>query len=383
MHILIIPSWYPAKPGDIVGSFFREQAIAIHNKGIKVGVIAPMIRSIRGYCNILAGFGLQKEIDKGVATYRFKSLNITPRFNKLLRYHWLLLGCRLFKEYVKEHGFPDIVHVHSMDKGIFLAHQIYQRYGIPYLITEHSTAFAQGLVSTALLSELEGPVIRAKKRIAVSQPFARLLEKHFPGTKWDYVPNIVSQRFLDFNERKVVGRGFRFLNICFLTEKKRIDNLIKAFSILHRDYTDIQLIIGGDGPCRKHLEQLSVSLGVESNVKFIGMLSRNQVVEEMASSNAFVLSSDYETFGVVLVEALALGKPVIATRCGGPESIVNEEVGCLVEKNNVEALYEGMKSIYEHEYDRSKIKNYCVENFSERAVVEKLEEIYCEILMMK
>ena len=79
------------------------------------------------------------------------------------------------------------------------------------------------------------------------------------------------------------------------------------------------------------LEALVQEKALTEQVTFLGSLTREQVRQEVSEADAFVLSSEYETFGVVVIEALALGKPVIATRCGGPESIVVPSVGYLVE----------------------------------------------------
>ena len=121
---------------------------------------------------------------------------------------------------------------------------------------------------------------------------------------------------------------------------------------------------------------------MSEQVEFLGKLTREQVKNQMLNSDAFVLSSEYETFGVVLVEALALGKPIIATKCGGPESIVSKEVGYLVEKNSIDNLAKAMRDLIEtySQFEARQIREYCAIEFSEEAVVKKLEIIYTDIL---
>lgn len=167
--------------------------------------------------------------------------------------------------------------------------------------------------------------------------------------------------------------------------EKRVDNLIKAFSLLNKKYNNIRLKIGGDGVCRNELEELAIELNADNKVEFLGALTRDEVFTQINQADAFVLSSEYETFGVVLIEALALGKPVVATRCGGPESIVTDESGVLVEKNSVSALCNGMEMIYANRenLDANKIRTYCQQNFSEDAVTDKLLHIYHTILRSK
>ncbi|AYL78453.1 glycosyltransferase [Citrobacter freundii] len=386
LHVLIIPSWYPLSPSDIGGSFFREQALALKKRGVKVGVISPCVRSLRSAKVFQQPFGLHTDIDEGIPTFRYHAINVIPRMEKLFEKMWVMLGMKLFLEYKKVYGLPDIMHVHSLDRAGFLAYAISKKYNIPYIVTEHSTAFARSLISQSKKKRLLSVVSFASKQLAVSQPFSELLNSTFPNSNWTYLPNIVSDKFLLASEAKdKIDNIFTFINICMLTEKKRVENLIKAFSLLSEKYNDIQLKIGGDGVCRNDLEELAIELNIDNKIKFLGALTRDEVFIQINQADAFVLSSEYETFGVVLIEALALGKPVVATRCGGPESIVTDEVGVLVEKNSVPALCNGMEMIYTNRenLDANKIRTYCQKNFSEDAVTDKLLHIYQNILRSK
>ncbi|MFX9385586.1 glycosyltransferase, partial [Acinetobacter baumannii] len=101
-------------------------------------------------------------------------------------------GLRLFKEYIKKNGKPDVIHVHSLLNSGYLAFEIYKKYNIPYVITEHSSAFARGLVPSSVFSSLSNVVAYSSKCIAVSKIFCRFLEQNFVGTVWNYIPNIVN-----------------------------------------------------------------------------------------------------------------------------------------------------------------------------------------------
>ncbi len=381
MHILVIPSWYPQFSGDIGGSFFREQAIALRKAGYQVGVIYPQIRSLKNIKSILKKpYGLTLENDEGVNTIRWYTVNFIPKNKKYNKSHWIKIALKLFETYVEQFGKPDIIHVHSMLYAGYVAQTIKIKYGIPYVVTEHSTAFARSLIPLDEISSLKQVVSNAKVCIAVSEEFSSLLNKLFETQKWTYIPNIVSDEFISFEKTLDAEEYFTFINVCFLEKKKRIDLLISSFAKAFKDNKKVRLKIGGDGILMSELKILAKELGVESQVIFLGKLSRQQVKEEMALSNAFVLSSEYETFGVVLVEALALGKPVIATKCGGPESIVVPEVGYLISKNSEREMTNGLLELHQNwnKFDSVQIRQYCLENFSEQAVVEKLTKIYHE-----
>lgn len=381
IHVLIIPSWYPKTPNDIGGSFFREQAIALKSAGFNVGVIFPQLRSLK---NAFKSFnGLQKEVDNDVVTYRDGYVNFYPRCKDLIQQRWLKCGENLFKLYVKENGRPDIIHAHSLFNGGLLAYLLSKKYNIPFVITEHSTAFSRRLLSYKQLDDARIAVQSASACIAVSNEFKTLLNEQLKTDKWGYIPNIVSNSFLKSKlvDKKNNNKTYRFINICLLEPKKKVDLLIRAFHILSEQIDDIELEIGGDGPEFKYLINLVKELNLLDKIQFHGKLTRLEVLEKVSEADAFVLSSEFETFGVVLVEALALGKPVIATKCGGPESIVTKDVGYLVEKNSLEALADAMLLLYKKRdnYSAQDIRSYCYSEFGEKSVIKRLSSLYAGI----
>lgn len=382
MHILILPSWYPNFKGDINGSFFREQALALKVSGHKVGVIYPQIRSLRDIKGIFTKpYGCQGEDDDGLLTLRWHSINIFFKFPNLAKKQWVNCGLKLFEEYIKKNGKPDIIHVHSLLNAGYLAYEINKKYNIPYVITEHSSAFARGLIPDNLIKSLSEVINNSSKCIAVSKKFCQFLEQTFPNTVWCYIPNIVNNEFLN-EELYPSSLDFKLINICFLNKNKKVDLLIYAFAQVLVLKPNLKLQIGGDGPERNYLESLVNELKISHAVEFLGLLPREQVKNKINEASAFILASEYETFGVVVIEALALGKPVISTKCGGPESIIQPEVGYLIEKNSIDAMSNAIIDLYKN-YDKylaENIRKYCEERFSERAVVNQLYRLYCSVI---
>lgn len=377
IHVLIIPSWYPLFTGDINGSFFREQAIALKKRNLRVGVIYPCEINWR---DVLKNKKIiKKDEDAGVIIYK-KTFFSIPKQKKLNATNWIKCGIKLFEIYVKENGMPDIIHVHSILNAGLLADKINKKYKIPFVVTEHSTTYARGLIGPNDISKIKNVASTAKVCIAVSNEFKSYLNNKFDSKKWIYLPNIVNQIFLDHTLQKKSEFGkFKFVNICFLHSKKNIDLLIKAFYLVQNQIKNVELAIGGDGPELNKLRNLVFDLGLNHNVKFYGKLSRMEVLDVLTNSNVFVLSSDYETFGVVVIEAMALGLPVISTKCGGPESIItSDDLGYLVDKNSPELLSEAMVKMYKNylEKESCMIRDYCNDNFSEKAVTDKLINIY-------
>ena len=383
MHVLIIPSWYPSNPGDVGGSFFREQALALQKYGCKVGVISTQIRSLRNIKALFFGqYGTKFETDSGIPTYRYHGVNFFRFTPGLMRWFIEKAGLYLYKQYVKKNGKPDILHAHSIFYGAFLAQKISQTYKIPYVVTEHSTAFGKGLITNDLKEKSKKILTSASEKIAVSEPFAVLLER-FYGNKWCYIPNIVSSIFTN-QEINIINKlnEFVFINVAMHIKSKAIDNLIYAFSHAFGENPLVKLKLVGDGVERQHLELLVKELGLSDRISFLGMLKREETCRELSGADVFVLSSRHETFCVAVVEALALGKPVVATLCGGPESSVRKEDGILVDVDNIQALSSAMLKIYNNysSYKFQAIRESAIERFGERSVTQTLKLRYEQII---
>ncbi|MFN0198413.1 MAG: glycosyltransferase [Planctomycetaceae bacterium] len=389
MHLLIIPSWYPTPIQPTRGTFFREQAQALSAADFQVGVIAPQRRSLRWLLKSRRGLpsGMTFNDDRGVATYSHTGWSTQPFWPTMHTRLWLRAGHRLFEHYIQRHGRPDMIHAHSAILGGVLAAEISERHDIPFVLTEHSTSFARGLIRPWQKLLVERAFRTASARLAVSPALGTLLAEQYPKVvgEWEWVPNMVDPVFRPSDKHADstnIHRPFRWLNVALLTEKKGHSDLLLAFAEAFAGNREHELRIGGAGPERARLQALAGQLGIADQVRFLSELSREQVVSEMQQCDAFVLPSHVETFGVVLIEAMACGKPVIATRCGGPECFVNESCGILVPPRDPTALASAMRSCADDylRYPALKISHDCLHRFSGEAVVRQLHEVYDRVL---
>lgn len=386
MHVLIIPSWYPETPEDVDGIFFRLQAQALQRSGLKIGVTAPVFRSMRGKpaSVVNGGYGIRSYTEENIPTYVYKSMYFFPRLPYLDRYRWVRAGWKLFEHYVRDHGTPDIIHAHSMNHAGILAQQIHAKTGIPFVLTEHSSTYARKLIRNWQRPAMLQSAQQCSARIAVSKDFCRLLETEYGGLDWQYIPNSLSPAFIRPVDlaNKPKNADFTFCSVAHLNYNKGFDILLPAFAEALKTHPDLKLKIGGTGLIASQLHNLAAELGLENSVEFLGGLQNDQVLDLMFRSDAFVLASRNETFGVVFIEALSQGLPVAATRCGGPQTIINENNGILVPVGDVQALAGALVSLYENRgrYDAQTLRADCLSEFGEEAVVRQITAVYETIL---
>lgn len=395
MHVLIIPSErYVPQDSPLEGIFQQHQARALKKTGLKVGVLSPPeLWSIRLVGRVLDGHpnGTKVEEIDGIPVFRYYGW-IPPRISqsRVWLWFWLRAGRSLYQQYVTNFGSPDVIHAHNARYAGILAWRIKQDCHVPYVLTEHSTEYARNLIRDTDFDYIASAFRNADKRIVVSPGLGRVLEKTIGDsvTPWLVIPNILDGKFENLNLGGTVGRkrdkDFHFLNVGILAEKKGQADLLRAFAARFREDKQVKLRIGGDGQLRQSLEDLSDQLDIGNQISFLGELRHEQVLEEMQNCDAYVHSSHYETFGVVIIEALACGKPVVSTICGGPEDIIQSHNGMLVPARDIDSLGNAM-AIMRHNaptYDSLLIRQDCLARFGERAIVSQLSQVYDTINLL-
>jgi len=157
---------------------------------------------------------------------------------------------------------------------------------------------------------------------------------------------------------------------------KGLEYLADAISYVLDKETDIKFIIGGRGPKEKKLRRKCRSLGIENNVIITGFIKDEELPNYYKSADLFVLSSLYEAFGVVYVDALSFGVPVVTTRCGGSEDIINEKNGILVPKKDAKALSEAILKALDKKWNKKQIKEEAKKRYNYENIVKKYLSLY-------
>lgn len=377
MNILIIPSWYSTKDNPTNGSFFREQAHALKESGHNV-IVAFV--EVRLFSKINKKERVEISDDNGIKTYRIVQGKLPKTGNVGTAIAFRQGLKKIYREIIKEEKI-DIVHLHSCIWGGIGGTYMSKKLKVPFIITEHSSYYGRFKVNFIESQLIKYTLKNADKVISVSSYLKGIVSKYYKDDI-TIIPNMVDcNKFLShkLNNKNTCDK-FTFLSLCYLKKNKGVDILIKAFSKYFKD-ENVELIVAGDGPERDNLEKLAVKLGVSDKVKFKGALSRDKVKKEMSNCDIFALTSRFETFGVVLIEALSSGKPVISTRNGGANDIVNDFNGVLVDVDNINELGKKMYYMYKNynSYDSYRIRNDCINKYSKEVIIKKLSQIYNEI----
>jgi glycosyltransferase involved in cell wall biosynthesis len=133
--------------------------------------------------------------------------------------------------------------------------------------------------------------------------------------------------------------------------RKRVDVLLRAAALLRGRIPRLSVQIAGNGPCAPMLHELSRDLKLDGTVEWLGDVSRSQLLAAYNRSDIFCLPSVQEGFGIVLLEAMAAGKPVVAARAGAIPEVAPH--GTLVEPDSPEALAAGIEALYRSPESRS------------------------------
>jgi glycosyltransferase involved in cell wall biosynthesis len=386
MHVLFIPSWYSTPTEPVRGSFFREQALALQKAGHRVGMLVPpgKLRTWHGLSEVRhhwqrANTDVTVEDDSGIATYR------VPWWGWWLSiYPWGRgeFGVQVFDRYCREQGSPDVVHGHSVLYGGYLAAYIGHRRRVPCVLTEHSPNYQQRYIFPDQGYFVRYTLRHLDRRFAVSPPLAQALGRYAPEQTIEILPNVVDTAFFSPGTDDFLERPFVFAVVGSLSRRKGHDVLLKAFSAEFGGQEDVLVYVAGEGRLRKKLEALIDELGLQRQVTLLGMLPREGVRDLIRRSHAVISSSYAETFGVSLIEAMACGKPVVATCSGGPEWFVNETNGLLVPKGDPVALAVAMRQLVQQydRYDPVQIRADTSARFSEAAFLKQIETIYQEVV---
>lgn len=384
VHILFVPSWYVSEEAPLLGSFFREQAEAFASSGHRVGVLSASFHDMpsRGWFSSHV-HDVQQTTEGDLTVLRAIErlrhpgpLQRIPSIYRASVTQRQRLGKRMFEHYIENRGRPDVVHAQGSLWGGVIAHAIAGGQAIPWVVTEHTSTFARGIVgprerrTAAVIFQTTS--VAAAVSNSLAEDLGQLLDLE---VEFKILPNLIDGEQFPL-QPAADNSEFIWLSLSNLVADKGHETLLRAFAKMDEG----RLQIAGDGPRHSSLVRLSGELGIADRVDFLGSIAREDVPTLFAGCDGFVHASRYETFGIVILEALASGRPVVCTRCGGPQDILDGSNGLFVDVDDVDMLAEAMQEASSRKWEATALRASVLERFSKEEFVNKHIALYESIL---
>lgn len=378
LKVLFITAWYPTEEQPVEGMFVRE-----HAKAVRLYDDVVILHCAGLNPNLKGLWQLEQETDEslteGIPTYRvWYRRSPVPKTSYLVYLRSVLQSFRR----IAAQGFrPDIIHAHVYKAGVpaVLTGKFYR---LPTVITEHYTVFPMRTLSKTEATKARLAFTFADRVCTVSQFLLDAIQSYGIKAEFKVVPNVVNTQLFYPKKKRPNSPSKDIAYISMLSQhRKGLDYLLRALGLLREKRSDFHLHVIGEGPLREYYENLVRVLGLEDFVTFYGRLPTEQSAALLRKSHLFVLPSLFENFSVATAEAMATGTPVLATRCGGPEEFVTDDVGLLVPPGDAEALYKGLDYMLDHleRFSPDQISRYVTERFSPERVGAQLHTIYQEL----
>jgi glycosyltransferase involved in cell wall biosynthesis len=384
-NLLVIGNTFPDIESNYVGDVFvKEQVKYLKNYFEKVYVISP------------AAYGIEQLRKTHHKDYGFDNVRVYfpryvnfPLFYYYSRNFWIYLEKRAILKLLKKENISfDLIHAHFTWPSGAVAVELKSELEVPVVITEHtSTTFKKIIdkkdsqyIKTWKLSDA---IIRVRKNDihffdSVGIPLDKVycVPNGYDDNKFAKLDEQTCRKKLNLPlDKKII------LNVGNLYgDVKGHKYFIEAMKKIVRNRKDVLCIVVGSGRLKHALKNQIKEFGLEGYVKLVGGKPHDEIPIWMNACDVFVMPSLRESFGVVQIEAMACGKPIVATYNGGSEEIIiSEDYGLLVKPANPEDLAEKILIALDKEWDSEKIVEY-VERFRWKEIAGEILDVYVRVL---
>jgi glycosyltransferase involved in cell wall biosynthesis len=373
MTILLLTHSYPDARIKWRGLFIQDQALALSAKHEIIVVYSKV--DYTHFAPFLK-YSFVKRQNGKITEYELTTGKSLPVINQLKYFKDTF---RFIRKEILSQKKIDIIHSHLSYPAGFLGAIIQKREKIPCVLTEHSWIkkyFRSRIHKLCVLYTLK----HCACVVAVSQALKDNINLYCKR-QVQVIPNVIEMKKFSLSDALKKDNN---LNIGILggmgNFRKGLDILIKAVSLL-KDM-ELTVHIGGDGKYLNTFKEMAKELDIAGKCIFYGEIKPESIQDFYSKLDFYVLPSRDETFGVVVVEAMACGLPVIATKCGGPEEIITKETGVLIDKENPQELARAIRSVAGNlgSYNRKAIRDYVLEKYSPDLFVASISEVYQELL---
>jgi teichuronic acid biosynthesis glycosyltransferase TuaC len=395
MRVLIISHMYPKPYNEVYGIFVHQQVEVLMRKGIEVKVVSPTTWSPP----ILSSMSTKWKGYKYVPHYlEWEGIPVWyPRYLAFPKgYLFASSGQRMFHgiknlviELEKRYTF-DLIHAHVALPDGYAGMCISSLLNKPLIVTIHGQDFQQTIKRNFSCLQAVTKVINyASRVIVVSKKLYTIGNSiHEVNDKYTMIPNGIDPTKVvikgEFTTKK--SKDYKIvLSVSNLINIKGIDYNIKAIHALSKKYPFLHYKIVGNGVEKERLARLVNDLKMNEHIEFLGRKSHQDVMSYMADCDIFSLPSWDEAFGVVYIEAMAHGKPVIGVKDQGIDGVItHKKTGMLVKPKDVDSLVEAMDYLLSNP-DEARImgeraRQMVLENYTWEKNAEKTIKVFEDVL---
>jgi glycosyltransferase involved in cell wall biosynthesis len=407
-RILVLSHMFPRTQNRINGCFVAEQVKALRqyeSLDVRVVCCLPKWMSFPGYVTSYLSFtnNYQSYLDQFNSSVSWSDWDGVPvmylpyRVGNFIRFSfhaWSYCSSVMSAaDWIWGNFKFDLIHAHTSfldgSAGVALS----KKYEVPLVITEHTGPFSL-LTQNPLVKQITIESIKSANQVlCVSEALATQVRSHLDeatGKSIKIFPNGFYDSMFYPSEPSTIGEDNTEVKLLFvgsLDDNKNPLLLLKSFDIIREKLPQATLRIVGEGPLANHIESWIKERKLSNSVFYLGVKSRQEVAELMRSEcDIFVLPSNSETFSCVVMEALACGKPVVSTRCGGPEDIITDSfLGELCPTQDPQALAQAVIKVASslQTYQVEGIANYARTHFGYEFLASRLVNIYQNVSSFK
>ncbi|MCR9172754.1 MAG: glycosyltransferase family 4 protein [bacterium] len=361
-HILILSSWYPSEKQPFLGNFVRRQAHLLSQK-YRVTVI-----------NLICCETIEKNqlstVNDGQVT------EIQARYPKGSRLSRLGNRSRVFSDALKSLDKVDIILGHVLLPHGWMFLQAQRKLKCPLIWIEHGSYFRTDIRRNWHPRERmlrRSLVLRANEIVAVSDVLRKDMQHYISSNNIQVIGNHVDEKLFAFKEKQPSER-VQFLHVSTLDRKtKNPQGIIDACVLLKKEGASFHLTIVSDEDATEWIEY-ALKKDVSDLISFEGPKKWSELPKYYHQADAFVLNSEYETFSIVLAEALSTGTPIITTDVG-ISSEIPESAKIPVTKNDPHSLKEAIKEILQgRTFDHQTIA-HLGEKYHSGIILKKWEQV--------
>ncbi len=371
ISVLFLASWYPSEKKPFNGIFIYKHARAIAQTNNKVSVLSIEVHS-------LTETKIVEDTREKVLQVKVLFPSKRGRLQARARFKAFMFGFN----YLKNRQKIDIVHANVTLPAGIVARRIKKKYGIPYVITEHSTIYLP--TSTFDLPFYKKPFVKsALKNSSAVFPVSKDLEKNLKlisaQSVFKVVPNVVDTEI--FSIRNEPSFGVRYLHISNLSEQKNIEELLEVFKNFQTEFPNSQLTIVAE--TGKEAAETLIEKFNLTHTQILSGLDELGVAKVMREHDVFVLFSLTENLPCVLIEAQSCGLSIVSSDVGGISEIVDDDsLGILVPSRDKSAFYKALSYTAQNlnQYKKESIRERAIRTYSNQVIAQQYLTSYTEVL---